>query len=215
MSSYKVIYYNYRGRAEAIRFLLNYGGIEFEDFRFESEDDWPKYKPSMPYGKVPVLEIDGVKYSNTLAICAFLGKKFNLAGSNDLEELQIHTAAAFVYDLIDTVEDVLYYYKPSFTEEVYKKEVRKLIEETIPTSLQKFETIVAQNGGHFVNGKLSWADIYFTSIYEYIFGMFIWSNEKCDADFLEKNENLKKLYEKVRNIESIKKWIAKRPETNG
>jgi glutathione S-transferase len=56
----------------------------------------------MPYGKIPVLEIDGVKHSNTLAVCAYLGKKFNLAGSNDLEALQIHSAAAFVYDLIDS-----------------------------------------------------------------------------------------------------------------
>jgi glutathione S-transferase len=56
----------------------------------------------MPYGKVPVLEIDGVKHSNTLAICHYLGGKFNLAGSSDLEALQIHTAAAFVYDLIDS-----------------------------------------------------------------------------------------------------------------
>jgi glutathione S-transferase len=45
MSSYKVHYFNYRARAEAIRFLLSYGGVNFEDIRFE-EDEWPKIKPS-------------------------------------------------------------------------------------------------------------------------------------------------------------------------
>lgn len=54
----------------------------------------------MPYGKAPVLEVDGVKYSHTLAICNFLGEKFGIAGSNELEKAQIQAAAFFVYDLI-------------------------------------------------------------------------------------------------------------------
>lgn len=45
MSSFKVIYFDFRARGEALRFLLSYGGVEFEDVRFE-EDEWPKLKPS-------------------------------------------------------------------------------------------------------------------------------------------------------------------------
>lgn len=45
MSNYKVIYFDFRARAEAVRFLLSYGGVEFEDVRFE-EEEWPKIKPS-------------------------------------------------------------------------------------------------------------------------------------------------------------------------
>lgn len=125
MSSYKIHYFNFRGRGEAIRFLLSYGGIEFEDIRFE-EDEWPKIKPckflnfikfwkflnfiefsAMPYGKVPVLEVDGVKYSHTLAICNLLGEKLNIAGSNEVEKAQIQTAANFVYDLIGSKKNFL------------------------------------------------------------------------------------------------------------
>jgi hypothetical protein len=32
------------GLGEPIRFLLSYGGVEFEDFRFEFEE-WPQIKP--------------------------------------------------------------------------------------------------------------------------------------------------------------------------
>jgi glutathione S-transferase len=42
---YKLHYFNLAALAEPIRFLLKYGGIEFEDIRFESED-WPKLKNS-------------------------------------------------------------------------------------------------------------------------------------------------------------------------
>jgi glutathione S-transferase len=42
---YKLIYFNFRGRAEVIRWLFELSGVPYEDFRFEMED-WPKYKGS-------------------------------------------------------------------------------------------------------------------------------------------------------------------------
>lgn len=39
MSVYKVHYFNYRSRGEAVRFLLSYAGVKFEDIRFE-DDEW-------------------------------------------------------------------------------------------------------------------------------------------------------------------------------
>lgn len=44
--SIKLTYFNLRGGGEVIRYLLMYGGIDFEDIRVTSED-WPKIKPSM------------------------------------------------------------------------------------------------------------------------------------------------------------------------
>lgn len=41
---YKLTYFNVMALAEPIRFLLSYGGVEFEDNRIEKED-WPQLKP--------------------------------------------------------------------------------------------------------------------------------------------------------------------------
>ena len=41
----KLMYFDIRARAEIIRIMLNYGGIEFEDKRVQNAD-WPKVKPS-------------------------------------------------------------------------------------------------------------------------------------------------------------------------
>lgn len=60
----KLHYFDCYGRAEPIRMLLTYAGVEFEDVRntFESWAEIQKQKDYMvkyEYGQVPVLEIDG------------------------------------------------------------------------------------------------------------------------------------------------------------
>lgn len=42
--AYKLTYFNVKALAEPIRFLLSYGGVEFEDYRIEKEE-WPQLKP--------------------------------------------------------------------------------------------------------------------------------------------------------------------------
>lgn len=110
-------------------------------------------------------------------------------------------------------EDVSYGYKDSFGEENYQKELNKLISETIPASLERFDDIVAKNNGYFINGKLSWVDLYFTSVADYFQGLFDWAEIKLDGNFVDKHKNLKNLRDKVLAIESIKNWVGKRPVT--
>lgn len=54
----------------------------------------------MPLGKVPVLEVDGVKFTHTIAILRYLASRFNLNGSNDLEALEIEGIGLVLYDLL-------------------------------------------------------------------------------------------------------------------
>ena len=42
----KLIYFDARGRAEMNRIMLNYGGVEFEDYIIKYEE-WEQIKPSM------------------------------------------------------------------------------------------------------------------------------------------------------------------------
>lgn len=43
--TFKLRYFNIKGLAEPIRFVLAYAGQEYEDIRV-SHDDWPNIKPS-------------------------------------------------------------------------------------------------------------------------------------------------------------------------
>lgn len=42
---YKLTYFDFTGLGEPIRFLLSYGGLDFEDHRV-TKDDWPSFKHS-------------------------------------------------------------------------------------------------------------------------------------------------------------------------
>jgi glutathione S-transferase len=51
-----------------------------------------------PFGKTPVLEIDGKQVHQSVAICRYLAKQYGLTGSNDWEDLEIDA-------IVDTFTD--------------------------------------------------------------------------------------------------------------
>ncbi len=79
MSTYKLYYFNVRGRGEIARLIFAAAGQQYEDIRYE-HDQWPAHKAEMPLVQMPVLEVDGVKLPQSGAIARFLAKQSNLAG---------------------------------------------------------------------------------------------------------------------------------------
>lgn len=59
-------------------------------------DEWLQ---GTPFGQLPILEIDGKTYSQTLPICRYLAKQQNLSGKTDLDSLEIDAVAAALHDL--------------------------------------------------------------------------------------------------------------------
>lgn len=76
--------------------------------------------------------------------------------------------------------------------------------ETLPFLLGKLDE--AAKGGHLALGKLTWADLYFVSLMEYI-------NYMVKSDLLEKYANLQKVMTNVKNLPAIKNYIATRPKS--
>ncbi|GFG30349.1 hypothetical protein Cfor_10064 [Coptotermes formosanus] len=161
--AYKLTYFNVKATGEPIRFLLSYGGIEFEDYRIEREQ-WPQIKPSTPFGQTPVLEINGKQTHQSAAICRFLAKKFGLNGSNDWEDLEVD---AIVDTFTDFRQQVASYHYDQ-DEASKEKKWGPLKNETIPYYMSKFEEVVEKNNGYFVGGKV-------------LVAMWQWSLLRCDS----------------------------------
>ena len=100
----KLTYLNIKGIAEPIRLALHIAGIEFEDERITYEQIAERREAgALPNGQVPILEIDGVVYSQSAALLRWAGRLAGLlpdnhdAMSNDLAELrcdEVHEAIA-------------------------------------------------------------------------------------------------------------------------
>ena len=52
-----------------------------------------------PFGQLPLVEIDGKKINQSIAVCRYLAKKVGLSGKNDWENLQIDALVDNIYDL--------------------------------------------------------------------------------------------------------------------
>jgi glutathione S-transferase len=176
--------------------------IDYEDIRFEREQ-WPSIKPTMPFGKVPVLEINGTVVNQSVAISRYLAKQAGLTGSDEWESLLIDIAVDNIYDMRQEI--IIYYHEQNA--EIKSKMYDSLVNETIPFYVNRFEQIVSDNDGYFVNGKLSWPDLYFVSILDQIHSII-------KIDLVDGHPHLTALKLKVLTIPQIKSWIAKRPITS-
>ncbi|XP_034250056.1 glutathione S-transferase-like [Thrips palmi] len=196
---YKLHYFNVTALGEPVRYLLAYGKADWEDIRYEAED-WEKVKAKMPFGQMPVLDVDGKFHAQSVALSRYLAKQYGLAGKDDLENLQIDIAVDLFGDFRTKIGG---WYYDAFPESKAAKE-GPLFKEQIPFYLNKFEEIVKANGGYLVNGKLTWADIYFVAPLNYFKAL-------TGNDFLVGYPGLQALVKTVESQPDIAAYIAKRP----
>ncbi|KAI4471551.1 glutathione s-transferase [Holotrichia oblita] len=201
MSGYKLTYFPSKALGESIRMLFKYGGIDFEDYRFDRAI-WPDIKPNMPFGQTPVLEEDGKMAHQSVAIARYIAKKVKLVGNDDWEDLEIDA-------IVDTINDFrgkianYHYAADNAVKEALKG---PLFQQIIPFYLEKLEQVAKSNNGHFALGRLTWADFYFVGMHEYL-------NFMTGFNILEDHPNLAKVVENVFTIPAIKTWVETRPIT--
>jgi len=203
MPSYKLTYFNLRGRAEVARWILAYAGVEYEDNRITKED-WPALKPTTPFGGLPILDVDGVTICQSDAIGRYLAKQHGLAGKSPVEGAQVDM-------VIGCFGDVLSQFSTIMKAEPEKKAelVKKFAEEALPEGLRKLEKLLEKNkggDGFFVGDSLTWADFAITH------GLSMTAVFEIDPH-LENYPKLKALTERVKTLPQIAEWIKKRPVT--
>ena len=201
MSTYKLTYFNARGRAETIRFIFAQAGVDYEDNRVAGEE-WVKFKPTTPYGSLPVLEVDGKMLAGSGVIARFLGERFGLAGSNDFENAEIAS-------IVDTGGDLAQKLGAAHFEkdEIKKAELQKEMSEVVfPKFFGIFEKLInARTPEGWVYGsKVTYADIALYNIFDWV---------KDVPNLFDKYPGIQKLRKSVEELPNIAKWIATRQKT--
>jgi len=121
----------------------------------------------------------------------------------DFDDLIIRYSIKITYSSAILLEIASFHYESN---ETVRKEKRRVAEEQLPFLLSILDGQVKNNDGYFVGGALSWADLTFVGLLDYL-------NFMMEEDIIEKYENLKQLKQKVLEVPAIKSWVDKRPQT--
>ena len=200
MSKYILHYFGANGRGAIPRAMLTYAKANWTNDIIKKED-WPKIKKSelCEYEFLPVLEVDGKKYCESIAIDSYLAEKFNLMGKNPDENYQI-------FNLLGTFDDFNVQFRPYrlCEDESKRPELKQKAVDRLKFFIAKFEKKYVElgKGKYFLGDKLTLADFYIgvaligfcQTVNEFPFKE-VGPNLGELVDRLKKNE-LKEFYEK-------------------
>ncbi|PRP77445.1 glutathione transferase [Planoprotostelium fungivorum] len=207
MSKPTLLYFPIRGRAENVRLILEAAGVEYED---AAPSDWPSLKPKLaeegklPFGQLPTLTMGGKTYAQSHAIVNYLAKKHGLAGNDEEEQYRID-AAVFQCDDWRTGYAQLVYRSADYQGEkpAYLKEKAAHHANLMQNFLKASED---QGNTFLIKGRLTSGDLELWDILDL--------HVELDKNFLEPFPVLKSYYERVANVENIKKYLqsSRRPQ---
>ncbi len=83
MARERLIYFDMRGRAEAIRLTLHAMKVDFEDRRIMTADAWDALRPQTDFGGLPIFESATVKLSQCHAILRHLARAAGWLGRDE------------------------------------------------------------------------------------------------------------------------------------
>ncbi|XP_041982521.1 uncharacterized protein LOC121735685 [Aricia agestis] len=202
MSKVDLYYFPLKALGEPARLLLAYNDVQFNDHRL-TKDEWAKFKPSTPFGQLPMLVIDGKKYTQSMAISRYLGHKYGLAGDSLEDSFQIDQNVDFFYDI--RLKAYTTHHEKDEAAKAAKHEA--LVKDYYPTALAKLDELIKKNNGHLALGKLTWADFLFAGVYDH-FKVIL---QMPDLD--TRYPSFRQVYDTVYSLPKVKAFSEKAPKS--
>jgi len=156
-STLKLVYFNITARAEAIRWALHIGGIKFEDNRVTFPQWASGAKQNAPFGTAPVLEVDGEKLTQSMAILLYVGEKTGLAPSDAWGQSKVMEALALQEDIYPTLASINGKTTPDATKEALKVKLATVAAPGYFANLDKL--LQRSTSGYLYGDGLSVADL--------------------------------------------------------
>ena len=213
----KLVYFNIKGLAETSRLLFAIADVSYEDYRYplevidmktftmkknEFDKDKLDGKLVKSLNKLPYLEVDNEIIPQSKAIERYLAKKFNMMGSNLIEEAKIDSICECVKDMKDAYQKI-----KCITEDNDKKiKMGEWFSKIFPDRLLLLENIL--NNNYAVGDSLSLADVVIYSLITQFF-----DNKEGAWNATSKTYKIRSIVLKISDNPRIKIWLNKRPDT--
>lgn len=150
----KLHYFAGRGRAETTRWMLAACDIPFENVPIDTPQALAVLRASdmLPFDQLPLLEIDGLRISQTTALLRYLARRGDLYGDDTTDALWCDMVAGVAADLAEPA--ILAAFASSHDTAI--KALRQRVDKFCP----RLERRLAHNGGTVMAGKrLTFADV--------------------------------------------------------
>jgi len=185
--------------------LFAVAGVEYEDCRLEwASDEWKELKSKTPFGQLPLLEVDGRVFCQSIAFTRYLANKFGFAGKTELDKLQADMIVDCIVDLTNPLEEI--FQEPN---EARKAELSKKYEPKLDKHLENLQKLLEANNngnGFFVGDSVTWADFIWTTLVYWIYFMKY-------GPIVDKYRKLAAIRARVEAVPGIAEWVRKRPKS--
>jgi len=216
-SNVKLIYFDGRGRGEAIRWILHFAKVTFEDVRLTHEQ-WAAKKSEInsPTGQLPLLEgtdASGKKHqlAQSMAIIRALAFKHGLVGNCKGSGAKLGEIEETIRDLGEAASQANH----EKDEKVKAAKIEQIKKETGPRVFGYLEKQIQSNGGkHLVGESVTYVDILLACLVD-----ALKKAKKVPPTQAEIDEKKKKfpgvhaVVDGIFNNPEIKAYLAKRKDT--
>uniref|UniRef100_A0A8C9NJM0 glutathione transferase n=1 Tax=Serinus canaria TaxID=9135 RepID=A0A8C9NJM0_SERCA len=153
---------------------------------------------TIPFGKLPILEVDGVIIHQSLAMARYLAREAGVAGQTPVEQ-------ALADAIVDTIDDFMTLFPwAEKNQDVRKKAFDDILTNKAPELLKDLDTFLGDKKW-LVGNSVTWADFYWDVCSTTLLS--------CKPDLADKYPRLLALRERVQALPAIAAWIQKRPKS--
>ncbi|TMW67938.1 hypothetical protein Poli38472_007610 [Pythium oligandrum] len=204
-------YFNLRSRAELVRLVYAYGRLPLEEEAVPLGREYLSIKPTLLFGQLPEMDIDGKRYAQSIALARYAAKHVGLYPLDD------HRKALEVDMIVDTARDILAPIASNvFLErdaERRTKAINKLNKYELPGFLGGMESQLSSGAKDsepfFLGTQVSLADL---AVFDVIDNMLVPEKDIFPIDFEAQYPGLVNVVEHVKKIPAIEEYLATRPD---
>src|SRR5262249_49903448 len=110
----RIVYFDIRGRAEAIRLILEDLGEAYDDERVRSSEAWAALNPHTPFGSLPIYREGDLEFAQTQAIYRHIARTRDLYGANEREHVECDVGAEALNEAIENFWR--FFWEPDYAE---------------------------------------------------------------------------------------------------
>lgn len=203
-----------RSRGELVRLFCQYFEIDYEEILVDYMEFVQGDRKVSKLGYLPTIEVDGVKYGETLAITHYLAETKGLIPKNDpLENLNTLQWESYFLSLQEAYSNGFHelFVQSAMTEtkinEDALSEQNKATWKHVHERLQRIEAEIQKNGGKFVTKREQdgHVEVILFTLLDYMHTPFPKSLD------LQQYKSLHALYQRIQTHPPMEKYLKNRP----